>query len=187
MFSFGNNIKYSYNSIDNNSFCRKVRLNDDLYKLNIKKLDSSKIIITCNLEDDVLSLYDYSIELTFDEFYDLGFSFKQCKNIDDIFNLLQNVFKGIEISIKNLFSKLNSDLKINLLNNEMTLYLEIPLLTGEMEEIKITFQKSKRDINMQFENLKLKYKSLKKMIYDRRGKTEDEEKFLNTLKDKIKE
>ena len=57
----------------------------------IKNSDSSTILIECEPEDKLIGLYNYSIEMSFEEFTLLGKSFKQCDDIDDIFILLKNM------------------------------------------------------------------------------------------------
>ena len=183
-FNFGGN-NYNYNNvsiIDENNFIKIVYFGNDAYNINVKK-NESKILMTCNLKNDVISLYDYSLELSYEEFYKLGKSFRQCNDINEIFELLKNVMSDISISYKEL--KQNSYAKLNLLNNELELFLSIPLLTGQNEEITFRFGKKSRDTLQQFEKLKDKYNSLLSQINYRNSKynllSEDEKEFINGL------
>ena len=90
-----------------NSFSKEISTNNNIYKLKMNKKETS-ILITCNLKDDIVSLNDYSIELTFDEFYKLGNCFKQCNNINDIYDLIKNILSGISISFIENNSLFNS-------------------------------------------------------------------------------
>ena len=178
-FNFGSNF-YNYNNvsiIDENNFIRKFYFGNDAYNINVKK-NESKILMTCNLKNDVISLYDYSLELSYEEFYKLGKSFRQCNDINEIFELLKNVMSDISISYKEL--KQNSYAKLNLLNNELELFL-----TGQNEEITFRFGKKSRDTLQQFEKLKDKYNSLVSQINNRNSKynllPKDEKEFLDGL------
>ena len=73
-------------------------LNGFCYNL-ILKLVKSKIIITCNSVHDYISLYDNYAEISYSEFLNLGKCFKSCSDLEEIFNLLKNVLKGIKLSI----------------------------------------------------------------------------------------
>ena len=63
---FGNSIFGNCNnntiSFKENNFTMKINIGDDEYQINVQKMESSKILMTCNLRDDILSLYDYSLE-----------------------------------------------------------------------------------------------------------------------------
>ena len=177
---------------DKKEYIKEINFGDDLYKITLSISKSSKILITCNTKDDVLSLYEYSIELSFEEFYKLGKCFKQCNSIEEIYDLLKNVMTEIEISSKNNYSlNLKSKIKLeNLKDNGLALILDIPLLTGNIEKIKIEFSTFKKDPIIQFEKIKEKYKYLTKKIYDRKGFhsiEKSETKFLENLIKKIEE
>ena len=154
---FGN-FSYNYNysvddlkTIDNNNFIITIKHLNDSYNINIKKeVEFSKILMTCNLTDDILSLYDYYLELSFEDFIKLGNSFRQCNDINDIFLLLKNVMSEIKITTR-FYNKENySFVKLTNINNELELILTIPLLTGEKEEITLFFEKKERDpINLE--------------------------------------
>ena len=48
-------------------FCKEIELEDEMYILNFEKLNDSQIGIICENKYDYLSLYNYSITLTYDE------------------------------------------------------------------------------------------------------------------------
>ena len=198
VISFGyinnNNINLVSNTIKNientNHFEKEMKYEEDTYILTIEKKKSSKIFMTCNLKDNAISLYDYSIEISLEEFYKKGNVFKQCNNIDEIYILLKNVIKGISISdIKYNSEKIESSSSLELKDNILCLVLEIPLLTKQKEEIKIQFNGVKKDVNNKFEILKNKYKSLTQLIYDNNYYCSKEEfnTFLNNIKNIIEE
>ena len=172
-------------------FSKEIYIDDDLYKINININESSKIVITCDLKEEVLSLYSYSINLSFEEFDKLGKSFKHCNNLEDIFDFLKNIILGMELSTKKspLIVKSNISLK-KLKDNGLAMILEIPLLTGKKEDIKIEFFKLKKDPMAQFEKLKGKYKCLRKNIYKINctwNLPKNESEFIEDLIKKIEE
>ena len=60
-----------------------------------------------------ISLYDYSKELGYDSFCYLGYSFKQSKNLDEIFDLIKNINNHkIEVLINDKELKSNYETKI---------------------------------------------------------------------------
>jgi len=200
IFSMGNDDKNRNNKAslfdniiidieDSNHFQKEMIYEKDTYILTMEKKDSSKILITCNLKDNAISLYDYSIEISLEEFYKKGSVFKQCNNIDEIYILLKNVLKGISISdirYNSLKNKSSSSLKLN--DNILYLVLEIPLLTKQKEEIEIQFIGIKKDVNNQFEILKSKYKSLTQLIYNNNYYSKGNyDYFLKKLKSIIEE
>ena len=102
--------------------------------------------MTCNLKDNVLSLFDYSLELSYEEFCKLGKSFKYCDDINDIYELLKNIMHEITISTKNSSLKIKSSIRLNsLFDNEIELVISIPLITGKNEIIQFLFEKKNRD------------------------------------------
>ena len=131
------------------------------------------------------TLYNYSKRLYYDNFSSLGNSFKHCINLDEVFDLLKKILSDetIKISFNNT-TEINSDYKLKMLNNgDLTLILTIPLLTGKSEIIEIQFNKKQKDSVQQFEKLKKKYCSLKRMIYNRSANTleNDEKNFIESL------
>ena len=136
-----------------NKFQKELKVKDEKFILkNLKEKDSSKIIITCEPKDELLTLFDYSIEITYDEFIKLGRVFRQCYDIDNVFNLLKNIMSGCQISKTFNGRTLISNIELQFLDNEnKVLILKVPLLTQEYEEIKIEF--SKKIIKIKLYNL----------------------------------
>ena len=100
----------TYNNIDNNmqnseeKFSRELKLGNEIYIIKIKKIKPSQISIICENKFDYLSLYGYSITLTYEEFCKLGRSFRLYDNIDEIYDTIKNLFKGVDFSFKNEFN-----------------------------------------------------------------------------------
>jgi len=187
---FSSNNSNNNASLFNNYFEKKMKCENDTYILTMETKESSKIFMTCNLKDNAMSLYDYSIEISLEEFYKKGSVFKQCNNINEIYLLLKNVIEGIFISAISYSSeKIKSSSSIELNDNILYLVLEIPLLTKQKEEIEIQFIGVKKDANKQFEILKNKYKSLTQLIYEKNHyyRQEDFDYFLKQLKSLIEE
>ena len=133
-------------------------------------------------------MYDYSKELGYSDFSYLGYSFKQCKNLDEIFDLLKNIINHkIEVLLND--KELKSNYETKMLNNgELSLVLTIPLIIWKNETIEIKFYKKQKDPVSQFEKLKKKYyKSLRQKIYDRNTNTlkEDKKNFIKSLIDEF--
>ena len=78
----------------------ELPLDDEKYIVTIIKNNSSQISLKCENKFDFLSIYNYSITLTYDEFTNIGKSFKLFDNIDEIFNIIKNLFIGVEFSLK---------------------------------------------------------------------------------------
>ena len=131
--------------------------------------DSSKISLTCNSNDDFTSVYNYSVVLSYEEFCDLGKTFKLCDNISDVFNTLKNIFEEISFSC-NSIKEMKASAKL-FQNESENIYLiiRIPLITGKFEEIKILFKKARKDIEEQFKKLKKKYLKIKSIVYSRKN------------------
>jgi hypothetical protein len=177
------------NSLNQKKFDKSITIEDELYKIIIKIDENSfrgnYIDITCNSIDENISLYYYSKQLYYDDFSRLGNSFKHCINLDEIFDLLKKILSDgtIKISFNNI-TEINSDYKLTMLNNgDLTLILTMPLLTGKSEKIEIKFNKEQKNSVQQFEKLKKKYCSLKRMIYNRSANTleNDEKNFIESL------
>ena len=157
-----------------NEFYKELKINNEKYYVIFKKnSDSSKLLIKCEPEDKLTSLYNYSKEISFDEFILLGKYFKQCDNIDDIFLFLKSIIIDTQIqgNLDN-YSKIELEYTTNM---NIILIIKIPLLNNKNEEVKIEFVKDKKDLIKQFEILKEKYLNLKNKIYN-------ENKNLNSKK-----
>ena len=109
------NINKDINNMPYNEekFSKELKLYDEIYILKIKKIKPSQIEIRCENKFNYLSLYGYSITLTYDEFCKLGKSFRLYDNIDEIYDTIKNLFKGVDFTFKN--ERNNNSL--NLMNN----------------------------------------------------------------------
>ena len=163
---------------DSNEFSKILELNDEKYILTFKKTESEKIFITCESKDETISLYNYYIELSFQEFSLLGKSFRQCDDINDIFIFLLNVLNGGQIKIKTL-KEMESNAELSSSNNDtIILNLEIPFFSQKYEKIKIEFLKKEKDLLKLYKKIREKYQKLKKIIYEE----ESENNFLYNKK-----
>ena len=147
----------------------------------ILKLTKSKIIITCNSVNDYISIYDNYAEISYSEFLNLGKCFKSCSDLEEIFNLLKNVLKGIKLSIikdkflETFFFDYNSESKTSSIKFTTTdgeekslgLYLTIPLLSGIDEKICIEFKQKEKNIYESFKKLRTKYLNVKRYAEDK--------------------
>ena len=147
----------------------ELPLNEEKYTIKLKVNDSSKISLTCTANDDFTSVYNYSVILSYEEFCDLGKTFKLCDNISDVFNTLKNIFEEISFSC-NSIKEMKASAKL-FQNESENIYLiiRIPLITGKFEEIKILFKKARKDIEEQFKKLKKKYLKIKSIVYSRKN------------------
>ena len=113
----------TYNTIGNNmqnseeKFSRELKLGNEIYIIKIKKIKPSQISIICENKFDYLSLYGYSITLTYDEFCKLGKSFRLYDNIDEIYDTIKNLFKGVDFFFMNKFNFGNNNNNNNFGNN----------------------------------------------------------------------
>ena len=78
----------------------ELPLDDEKYIVTITKKNSSQISLKCENKLNFLSLYNYRITLTYDEFTKIGKSFRLFDNIDEIFNIIKNLFIGVDFSLK---------------------------------------------------------------------------------------
>ena len=114
----------TYNTIGNNmqnseeKFSRELKLGNEIYIIKVKKIKPSQILIICENKFDYLSLYGYSITLTYEEFCKLGRSFRLYDNIDEIYDTIKNLFKGVDFSFKNEFNMGNNPM-MQMNNNNM--------------------------------------------------------------------
>ena len=125
--------------------------------------------------------------ITFQEFLNLGKCFKSCSNLEEIFNLLKNILKGIRLSIiKNesisnkgantntgFFSDdyENNSSSVNLECQEgktFKIILKIPLLSGSTELITLELnKKEKNNIIESYNKLRQKYLNVKRYTEDK--------------------
>ena len=219
--NFMNNMNNSNNK--NETINSVLSIGEEEFNIILQK-NINTILIILKPKVDFLSLYDYSIELSYENFYKLGKSFRTYDNINDIFDLLSNIFKSITISFNssnnqnmmnnnqmnatnNNVNRMNNSMinNMNMMNNYMNnsmnnqmsmmnnnqinhnkinsmssnarleyeydnsivLYLNIPLLNGKNEEIKIGFNKKEKNLKTQFKKLKDKYLKIKSIVYGR--------------------
>ena len=219
--NFMNNMNNSNNK--NETINSVLSIGEEEFNIILQK-NINTILIILKPKVDFLSLYDYSIELSYENFYKLGKSFRTYDNINDIFDLLSNIFKSITISfnssnnqnmmnnnqmnaMNNNVNRMNNSMinNMNMMNNYMNnsmnnqmsmmnnnqinhnkinsmssnarleyeydnsivLYLNIPLLNGKNEEIKIGFNKKEKNLKTQFKKLKDKYLKIKSIVYGR--------------------
>ena len=164
----------------------ELPLNEEKYIIKLKVNDSSKISLTCCANEDFTSVYNYSVILSYEEFCDLGKTFKLCDNIYDVFNTLKNIFEEISFSSSSIKEMKASAGLMQSENESISLLIRIPLITGKFEEIKIVFKKGKRDIEEQFKKLKKKYLKIKSMVYARKN-ADNKTRFPKNLLDELYE
>ena len=146
------------------SISQPLNLNEEIFGVSFEKRKNT-IFILCKPKDGAICLYVYYIEISYEEFCKLGKTFKLCENINEIFEIIRNIIEEVKFT-----NKKGSDVKSNIrieygeYNDDIMLILNIPLLIGTYEEIKIEFRKIKKDINFQFKKLKKKYLKLKTMV-----------------------
>ena len=151
------------NKNQNDIIVQTLKLDREIFEVIFKK-ENDKILILCEPRDEVSCLYDYSTEISLEEFHNLGKTFKLCKNIDDIFTLIKNLVAEVKLT-KRKKSVIESNISIHYsLDDSIFLLFKIPLLTGELEEIKVEFNKLQKDILGQFKKLKDKYLTIKSLI-----------------------
>ena len=176
----------SKKSRNNNELSQKYYLDKELFIVNIKKNESS-LLITCEPKDELISIYHYSIEISYEDFLKLGKSFKLCDNIDDIFNLIKNIINQVQLytndneydnRLKDTM-KAYSELKY-FDNDSIKLFFKVPLLNGKYEEIDVKFKKEKKDILEQFNKIKEKYLKIEFIIYCKWMK--DDSEIINEIK-----
>ena len=94
----------------------ELPLDDEKYIVTITKKNSSQISLKCENKLNFLSLYNYRITLTYDEFTKIGKSFRLFDNIDEIFNIIKNLFIGVDFSLK---KQTNNTFHNRIQNNNM--------------------------------------------------------------------
>ena len=111
--SFFKNLSQIPNKIDIYPTSLETEIGN--YELKIQ-LKDNKIYLTCNSEIDYLSLYSYSKEYTFEELIGLSNCFKACNNLQNAFETLLNLIKGISIKLNNNYY--DSEMKLKVLSDE---------------------------------------------------------------------
>ena len=107
---FTNQLPNNNSQSQEENFTKELELDNDSYIVTIKKVKPSQISIKCENKFDYLATHDYSINLTYDEFCKLARTFRLFDNIDEIFDTIKNLFKGVNFSFKNDYigSSINS-------------------------------------------------------------------------------
>ena len=130
----------------------KFLLNNDEYILDIEeKNENNGIYFICRLKEDVTLLYEYSCIKTFEELKKLNHNFQGCDNINEIFNVLKNIFME---HIK------ETKPRIDLMNDMIILYFISPNLSGKYEDTTIILEKKERNLENQFSKLQFEYVQL---------------------------
>ena len=197
---FMNPITNQASQATNKSYIKCLKLEEETYNIKIKKLKPYQISIECENQFDYLSTHQYSITLSYDEFCKLGKTFRLSDNIDEIFDTIKNLFKGVDFTFKNdnniypfqwsnnfnqeMDSNTGSNVKLERsTNGSITLILKIPLLNEKYENIKIELKKESKDIKTQFEKLKKKFLKIKKIAFsdetEKNGTINNQQQFQN--------
>ena len=118
----------------------ELPLDDEKYIVTITKKNSSQISLKCENKLNFLSLYNYRITLTYDEFTKIGKSFRLFDNIDEIFNIIKNLFIGVDFSLKkqtnNTFhNRIQNNNMMNMNNNMMGLNINNNNMIGTNNNI----------------------------------------------------
>ena len=142
----------------------ELPLNEENYLIKIRVTDASKLSMNCSSKEGFTSAYNYSIVVSYEEFCEMGKTFKLCDNIYEVFNTLKNIFEEISFSSTSIKEMKSNARLIQSDNDAICLLIKIPLISGKYEEIKITFKKAKKDIILFFIYLKKKINSDVKTI-----------------------
>ena len=122
----------------------ELPLNDESYLIKIRITDASKLSMNCCSKEGFTSAYNYSIVVSYEEFCEMGKTFKLCDNIYEVFNTLKNIFEEISFSSSSIKEMKSNARLIQSDNDAICLLIKIPLISGKYEEIKITFKKAKK-------------------------------------------
>ena len=147
----------------------ELPLNEENYLIKIRVTDASKLSMNCSSKEGFTSAYNYSIVVSYEEFCEMGKTFKLCDNIYEVFNTLKNIFEEISFSSTSIKEMKSNARLIQSDNDAICLLIKIPLISGKYEEIKITFKKAKKDIEEQFKKLRKKYLAIKSIVYTRKN------------------
>ena len=139
---------------DANNRCLEMvfKLKNDDYIFDIGEgADENCIYFQCQLKEDIILLYEYECKKAFEELKNLNQIFKECDNIEHIFNVL-----------KKLFIELNEKTKprIDMSNDKIILYFNCESNNDNFEEISIILEKNKRNLEEQLLQLQYKYVEL---------------------------
>ena len=140
--------------------------------------------MNCCSKEGFTSAYNYSIVVSYEEFCEMGKTFRLCDNIYEVFNSLKNIFEEISFSSNSIKEMKSNARLIQTDNDAISLLIKIPLISGKFEEVKITFKKAKKDIEEQFKKLRKKYLAIKSIVYTRKN-ADKNLKFPKTLLDEL--
>ena len=88
------------NNQDSKIYTKELELDDETYILTLKKENTSHLSIFLENKIDFLSLYNYSITLSYNEFCKLGKTFRLFDNIDEILDIIRRLLNGVEFSFR---------------------------------------------------------------------------------------
>ena len=134
-------------TISNETFIlnKSCNLDGESYLIKVGKTEQgNEIKIFIDSEDNCSKEY-FSINLNYENFYNLGKSFRQCDTLEEILTSLTNIFKDN----KNSFSIFLSDKT----NDNIILSLKTILISGKEEVIKIKLKKVQKDKDLVINNL----------------------------------
>ena len=114
---FTNQLPNNNSQSQEENFTKELELDNDSYIVTIKKVKPSQISIKCENKFDYLATHDYSINLTYDEFCKLARTFRLFDNIDEIFDTIKNLFKGVNFSFQNDYMRSPTNSFGNQFNN----------------------------------------------------------------------
>ena len=136
---------------DKDKFSKEIELEGEIFLLTFEKLNDSKITITCENKYDYLSLYNYTIVLTYDEFLKLAKTFRLFDNIDEIFFTIKNLVIGVEFSFKKDNSSYMSTQNTDTSNNNQMNNPNMMNIIGLQKNIRKKQNKKLRNHNIQNE------------------------------------
>ncbi len=162
----------------------ELPLNEENYLIKIRVTDASKLSMNCCSKEGFTSAYNYSIVVSYEEFCEMGKTFRLCDNIYEVFNTLRNIFEEISFTSNSIKEMKSNARLIQSENDSISLVIKIPLISGKYEEIRILFKKAKRDIEDQFKKMKKKYLKIKSIVYMRKN-ADKNTKFPKNLLDEL--
>ena len=112
----------------------KKKKNIYLIKLG-EKNNKESIIIQVHQKEHIIN-YFYQTEKNLDDFQNLSKGFKMCETLDEIYEVILEIFDSKKFSIRKDKEK-----------NNINLYLKIFLLGGKTQEIKLDLTKKESNIN----------------------------------------
>ena len=122
-------------------------------------------------QDEFTSLFSYSISLSFDQIKSLGKTFLECENIDEQFNLFNNLFHNMKISISKKSKKvdISQTSKIELeykddKREDAQLRITCPLTSGKCENLILGLERKDMDFRGTFDSVVKKYLERKERL-----------------------